>query len=171
MSMGVATSFLSGSDEATSLQPTIGVEARFSYTSFFSKNFALSNRFGLGLLVGGENFAGAYGAYLGILGAYTAAFRFYIGKATVRPFLEFGPNLGFFIAKLSSDAVAKSQIALKYGYTIGTGFDWADDGGGWGIGINYFNYLSGPAAFDFPAGSQSAKGIAIELRFILAPKT
>lgn len=174
--VGIDLSFYSGTD-STNITAPYSLGFTFSSNSINSSRLNLVNRFGFHAIVGGKNFLGSYGNYSGFLGNYEFGLRFNLSKEGVLPYIELGPLIGMYIIRLSGagSSVSTNQTSFKYGYTIGTGFDWIPAGGrgsghGWGFGINYFTYLQSLSMFEFSAGPLSAKGIVVEFRRVFSAK-
>jgi hypothetical protein len=177
--MGAGVAFYSG-DQAQTLTPPTSFHIMFSANMLWSRRFNLVNRFEMGLLSGGVNFANQYGTYSGYLGSYTIAPRINFSTEGVQPYFEAGGMLGLFAISLSAQGtnstISQNQTSLKYGYVIGTGFDWMKggergQGGGFGVGINYFRYSRSPSTFEFPAAAQTAIGIRVDARWLIPPST
>jgi hypothetical protein len=172
--LGLGSYYYTGT-EAKNLAPDFGPFISFSGTLLNTKFLNLVNHFDFSTLVGGTNFAGDYGSYFGFSGIYQFAFRFNLAKGNILPILEVGPLLGMYTITLSSppSGSSRNQTAFKYGFTVGTGFDWLNEekrggSGGWGMAFHYFKFFTSPGFFDFSAKKLSANGIRFELRLILS---
>ncbi len=163
--------FYSGSPSA-SLTPTFGFQTSYHSAIIFSSIFNWSHRFDLGLLLLGRNLAGQSTNYNGVSGSYITALRVNFSKKRVVPYIEAGPVLGIYALYTSGGNAATNsanQTALKYGYTVGTGFDMVETtrgSGGWGIFVSYFNLLKSIPIFEFPVGPVDAKGVKLDIRFL-----
>lgn len=168
-SAGLGLAYFSGNESsylAPELAPTLSFAANFLY-----RRLNIVNHFELGFFMAGKDFGGSHGTYSGFVGNYHLGFKLNLAKEHVQPYLQIGPALGMFIATLASGGndVSKNQTSMKYGYVIGTGFDWLrsgsrGDGNGWGVGFSYFSYFPSPAIFEFPNATLGAQGIKIEFR-------
>lgn len=166
---GLGPVVYSGKDTARTFSPLYAFSLSYSANKKLSKFFWWFNRFDFGFFMG-ESFTGG-GSYYGLNGAYNFGPRLNFAKDGMVPYIDAGPLLGFFAVTQSSASgtSTKNQTALKYGYSLGTGFDSIGDensgGGGWGIAVSYFKYLPS-GSLDFPQSSISATGVKIEFRFI-----
>lgn len=168
-SAGLGMAYFSGNESsylAPELAPTVSFAANMLY-----RRLNIVNHFEFAYFMGGKNFGGSHGTYSGFAGNYHLGFKLNLAKENVQPYLQVGPALGMFIASLASGGnnVSKNQTSMKYGYSIGTGFDWLasgarGDGNGWGMGFSYFSYFPSPALFEFPNAKVGAQGIKIEFR-------
>jgi hypothetical protein len=175
-SSGLGFSFYTGKT-ASALAPGYALLFSTSGNYLGTKFFNVVNRFTLEIL-SGQDFAGQYGSFFGIGGNYQMGGRFNFSKENIIPFLELGPMIGLYGLMLSSDAgdTTKNQASLKYGYTIGVGFDKfgagmkRGDGSGWGVVVHYFSLMKSPSLFEFPAKSLTANGVKFEIIFVSPPK-
>lgn len=165
-SLGLAGVFYTGKKASSIAAPLAGGFAFSSY-HFLGKWVYLKHRFGLEGMVG-QKFAGDKGAYIGIVGTYDFNIRLNLANSDLQPYLEAGPILGVFVIRLTGpdDATSTNQGSLKYGYIVGTGFDWSGKSYGFGINVSYFKYLKSPSIFEFPAASLDAQGVRLELKFL-----
>lgn len=166
---GLGVDLYSGA-EASYVSPELAPALHLGANLIF-KGINLTNHFELSYLSGGQNFGGKHGAYGGVVGTYDFGFRFNLAKDELQPFIQAGPSIGLFGVMLSagSSTVSKNQTAFKYGYSIGTGFDWIrsgmrGEGNGWGLGVSYFSFMKSPSVFEFPNASLGAHGVKIEFR-------
>jgi len=171
---GFGPTFYSGSP-VTYLTPMIGSQFAFFSSVLWNRYLNWSNRFDLGFLVMGSRIAKTTLMYNGITGQYMPSIRVNFAKKGVVPYVEGGGALGIFaLYCLGTDSdTARSQTALKYGYSIGTGFDSVGDRGrgsegGWGISVLYFNFLPSADSFEFAAGAVSAMGVKLDIKFLFS---
>ena len=172
--IGTGLTFFSG-NENSFVSPDLSPQVSFAANILY-KRINIVNHFEFGAMTGGKNFAGSLGSYTGFFGNYVLAMRVNLAKESVQPYFELGPTLGMFAitATGASGSQSKNQTSMKYGYTIGTGFDWLKaarrgESSGWGMGFNYFYYFKSVGSFEFPAAKLAVQGVKFELRFLLAP--
>lgn len=170
--IGAGISYYSG-DQSKALSPPLSGQASFSANIIYRK-FNIVNHFEFGLLSGGTNFGGSLGAYSGFVGSYELGVRLNLASESIQPYIEMGPAIGLFALSLGTTSsttsnISQNQTALKYGYVLGTGFDWVrggarGEGNGWGLGFSYFSFMKSPSMFEFPDAKLVAYGIKLEVR-------
>jgi hypothetical protein len=172
--MGVGLTFFSG-NESSYVSPDLSPHVSFS-ANILKKRINFVNHFEFGYMSSGKNFGGSLGTYSGYFGIYELATRFNLAKESIQPYLEIGPTIGMFAVTASgaTGTQSKNQTSFKYGYTVGTGFDWLEsaqrgESNGWGIGFNYFYYFKSPSNFEFPAAKLAVQGVKFEFRYIFQP--